>query len=251
MGDKLIHRHELTTKHTNETIEKKTLHCEYLLKNGITSWNWLNGSFHFFFSSSPTHIGCLCRVAIGRRKNKRAQRWFNGIKTFFCRNLIANFRRFKCIRSPCSNIGPDKLVGSWFSITSSSFEVRVWSNNAVAKSWHCRLNSWYSLWNLHKQSICYSALVKISLSIRNFFSESIWLWLFWIRRSGHITLNSCSKKLKRRSSHESSKAVNIGSFDDNDIKLGLAKARYAFIRERECRSESSSREITQSSQPHL
>ena len=205
---------------------------------------------HFTFFLLLLHsLVCLFRVASGEKKESK--RWFSGIKTFFCRNLIANFRRFKCIRSPCSNIGPDKLVGSWFSITSSSFEVRVWSNNAVAKSWHCRLNSWYSLWNLHKQSIFYSALVKNSVFFRFFFSVSIWLWLLWITRSGNITLNSCSKKLKRRNSHESSKAVNIGSFDDSDIKLGLAKARYAFIRERECRSESSSREITQSSQPHL
>lgn len=61
--------------------------------------------------------------------------------TFFCRSLIANFKRFKCMRSPCSNIGP---VGSWFSITSNSFDVRVWSSSAVAKSWHCLRNSWYS-----------------------------------------------------------------------------------------------------------
>lgn len=66
-----------------------------------------------------------------------------------------------------------------------------------------------------------------------------------------FTLNSCSKKLKRRNSQDSSNAVKIGSFELSDIKLGLAKARYAFIRERECRSESSKREITQSSQPHL
>lgn len=39
------------------------------------------------------------------------------------------------------------------------------------------------------------------------------------------TLNSCSRKLSRRSSHESSNAVKIGSFDDRAIKLGLANAR--------------------------
>lgn len=66
-----------------------------------------------------------------------------------------------------------------------------------------------------------------------------------------LTLNSCSKKLKRRNSQESSKAVNIGSFDESAIRLGLAKARYALIRDRECRSESSKREITHSSQPQL
>lgn len=65
------------------------------------------------------------------------------------------------------------------------------------------------------------------------------------------TLNSCSKKLRRRNSQESSNAVSIGSFEESAIKLGLAKARYALIRERECRSESSKREITHSSQPHL
>lgn len=65
------------------------------------------------------------------------------------------------------------------------------------------------------------------------------------------TLNSCSRKLKRRNSHDNSNAVNIGSLDDNDIKLGLAKALYAFIRDRECLNESSKRDITHSSQPHL
>lgn len=66
-----------------------------------------------------------------------------------------------------------------------------------------------------------------------------------------FTLNSCSKKLKRRNSQDNSKAVNIGSFDDSAIKLGLANARYAFIRDRECRKESSRRDITHSSHPHL
>lgn len=98
------------------------------------------------------------------------------------------------------------------------------------------------------------------------------LWLgfgvtFFVRRHAHfvgrsllfsfffvphnLTLNSCSRKLRRRNSHDNSKAVNIGSFDDNDIKLGLAKARYALMRDRECRNESSNRDITHSSQPHL
>lgn len=69
--------------------------------------------------------------------------------------------------------------------------------------------------------------------------------------SNWLTLNSCSRKLRRLSSQESSNAVNIGSLDDNEIKLGLANALYAFIRDRECLNESSSREITHSSQPHL
>lgn len=105
---------------------------------------------------------------------------FGCATNFFCRNLMANFSRFKCIRSPCSYIGP---VGSWFSITSSSLDVRVWSSRAVAKSWHCLRSSWYSF------------------------------------------LNSCSRKLSRRNSHDNSKAVSIGSLDDSAIRLGLAKAR--------------------------
>lgn len=48
-----------------------------------------------------------------------------------------------------------------------------------------------------------------------------------------LTLNSCSKKLKRRSSHDSSKAVRMGSLEESATRLGLAKARYALIRERE------------------
>lgn len=66
-----------------------------------------------------------------------------------------------------------------------------------------------------------------------------------------LTLNSCSRKLSRRNSQDSSNAVNIGSFDESEIRLGLANARYAFIRERECLSESSKRAMTHSSQPHL
>lgn len=176
-------------------------------------------------------------------------------KTFFCRSLIASFNRFRCIRSPCSNIGP---VGSWFSITSSSFDVRVWSNNAVAKSWHCRLNSWYSFCNLN----IFFCLIRILIFNFGFL---IIMWDSWsdnlmvsnkkkeINKTKFYlnTLNSCSKKLRRRNSQESSKAVSIGSFEESAIKLGLAKARYALIRERECRSESSKREITHSSQPHL
>ena len=40
-----------------------------------------------------------------------------------------------------------------------------------------------------------------------------------------FTLNSCSRKLNRLNSQLNSKAVNIGSFDDKAIKLGLANAR--------------------------
>jgi len=40
-----------------------------------------------------------------------------------------------------------------------------------------------------------------------------------------VTLNSCSRKLKRLNSHDSSKAVKIGSLEDKAIKLGLARAR--------------------------
>lgn len=61
--------------------------------------------------------------------------------TFFCRSFTANLRRLRCILSPCSKAGP---VGSWFNSTSSSCDDRVWSNKAVAKSWHCFLSSRYS-----------------------------------------------------------------------------------------------------------
>lgn len=52
---------------------------------------------------------------------------------------MASLSRFRCILSPCSNAGP---VGSWFSSTSNSYELLVWSSKAVAKSWHCLLSSW-------------------------------------------------------------------------------------------------------------
>lgn len=35
-----------------------------------------------------------------------------------------------------------------------------------------------------------------------------------------FTLNSCSNKLRRRNSHDNSKAVKIGSFEDNAINDG-------------------------------
>lgn len=54
-----------------------------------------------------------------------------------------------------------------------------------------------------------------------------------------------------RNSQESSKAVRIGSFEESAMREGEARARYAFILLRECRSESSIREVTHSSQPHL
>lgn len=123
--------------------------------------------------------------------------------TFFWRSLIANFNRFRCMRSPCSYIGP---VGSWFSITSSSLEVRVWSSSAVAKSWHWRRNSWYSF-------LC-AIVFYLLQTFGKMDTEKDWL-----------TLNSCSKKLRRRSSHDSSNAVRMGSLDERAIKLGLASAR--------------------------
>lgn len=63
--------------------------------------------------------------------------------------------------------------------------------------------------------------------------------------------NSCSIRLRRRNSHESSKAVKRGSLEDKAIRDGDVKALYAFIRDCECRRESCSLEITHSSQPHL
>lgn len=54
-----------------------------------------------------------------------------------------------------------------------------------------------------------------------------------------------------RNSQESSNAVKIGSLEERAIKDGEARARYAFILDLECRSESSILEVTHSSQPHL
>lgn len=54
-----------------------------------------------------------------------------------------------------------------------------------------------------------------------------------------------------RNSQESSNAVKMGSLDDRAISDGEARARYAFIRDLECRSESSILDVTHSSQPHL
>ena len=55
------------------------------------------------------------------------------IYTFFCRYLMANFSRLRCIRSPCWYTGP---VESWLSKISNSEEERVWSSRAVANFWH-------------------------------------------------------------------------------------------------------------------
>jgi len=68
--------------------------------------------------------------------------------------------------------------------------------------------------------------------------------LYWAR-------NSCSILLRRRSSHESSKAVKSGSLDESAIRDDEVSARYAFIRDCECRRESCSLDMTHSSHPHL
>lgn len=73
---------------SNKQDDKIPLHCEYLFKNDI-KLHEIDGIVQLFL-----------------RKMNHEKR------TFFCRNLIANFKRFRCIRSPCSNSGPDKLVGS-------------------------------------------------------------------------------------------------------------------------------------------
>ena len=82
--------------------------------------------------------------------------------TFFCLYLIANFRRFRLILSPCSKAGP---FGSWLSIISSSYELRVWSSRAVAKSWHCFLNSCLEMdaqdqHKKHRRSLTFIILFK-------------------------------------------------------------------------------------------
>lgn len=59
-------------------------------------------------------------------------------------------------------------------------------------------------------------------------------------------LNSCSIKLSLRSSQLSSKAVRMGSLEESAIREGLARALYALILLRECRSESSSLDVTHS-----
>lgn len=43
----------------------------------------------------------------------------------------------------------------------------------------------------------------------------------------------------------------MGSFEERAIRLGLARARYALILDLLWRNESSNREVTQSSHPHL
>jgi len=68
--------------------------------------------------------------------------------------------------------------------------------------------------------------------------------LYWVR-------SSCSILLRRRNSHESSKAVKSGSFDESAIKDDEMSARYALIRDCECRRESCSLQRTHSSQSHL
>jgi hypothetical protein len=43
----------------------------------------------------------------------------------------------------------------------------------------------------------------------------------------------------------------MGSLEERAMRDGLARARYELMRERECRSESSCLDVTQSSQPQL
>lgn len=67
------------------------------------------------------------------------------------------------------------------------------------------------------------------------------------RLTWYSHLNSCSRNERRRSSHESSNAVRIGSLEERAIKDGEAKALYAFIRLLECLRESSLLDVTHSS----
>lgn len=63
--------------------------------------------------------------------------------------------------------------------------------------------------------------------------------------------NSVSIRLSRRSSHDNSKAVNIGSRELKAIKELEDSARYALIRDWEWRRESVVLDVIHSSQPHL
>jgi len=76
-------------------------------------------------------------------------------------------------------------------------------------------------------------------------------WERVVNVTWYSVLNSCSIKLSRRSSHDSSKAVRMGSLEERAISDGEARARYALIRDLECRKESSCRDVTHSLQPHL
>lgn len=63
--------------------------------------------------------------------------------------------------------------------------------------------------------------------------------------------NSVSSRLNFLNSHDSSKAVSRGSFEERAISEDDVKALYALIRDCECRNESCSLDTMQSSQPHL
>ena len=144
--------------------------------------------------------------------------------TFFCLYLMASFSRLRVILSPCWQVGPK---GSWFSKISSSLELRVWSSKAVAKFITCFLSAWSQNKLINFDFYQLKLLTKYSL------------------------LNSCSEKASLLSSHESSKAVSIGSLLDRAIKEGEAKALQALILRLECLRLSSLLDSVQSSHPHL
>ena len=87
-----------------------------------------------------------------------------------------------------------------------------------------------------------------------FFSQHFTLSFFTLlnqKLTKYSLLNSYSAKASCFSSHESSKAVSMGSLLDKAINEGEARALYALILLRECRKLSSIRDTVQSSQPHL
>ena len=133
--------------------------------------------------------------------------------TFFCLYLMASLSLARCIRSvPTASAVPAPDTGP--------------------------LVSWLSI-----VSSSFDPLVWSSKAV-----AKVWHCL---DKVSYSDLNSFSSRLSLFSSHESSNAVSIGSLLDNAISDGLAKARYALMRDREWFKRSSLVLVTHSVQLHL
>lgn len=121
--------------------------------------------------------------------------------TAFCLYLIASLSRSRVCRSPGSQMS-EPGIGLKLSITSSSCEVREWSSNDVENSWTACLMTWRKNFSKYINSI----------------ANEYFLTLYSVR-------NSVSMRLSRRSSHDNSKAVSMGSRELNAIKELADSAR--------------------------
>lgn len=169
----------------------------FRLKPGKPSYQMAaNNCWTFGWATNYNGISKINAKPIDRMRIYR-----KNLLTCFCLYLIASLRRSSVCRSPGSQMS-EPGIGLKLSITSSSCEVREWSSNEVENSWTACLITWTKDFN----KIC------------NLIANDYFFTLYSVR-------NSVSMRLRRRSSHDNSKAVSMGSRELNAIKELADSAR--------------------------